>query len=93
MGHAAEQNDPQVSSADAETNRLLDSLRAKGYRVGGVQVVFGIGDSPGRIRYVVNGTPLDSDELRALDAGRLKLASPPRSEDHRRRDFPAPPKP
>jgi len=91
--HAVQDDDPEVSSGDAETNRLLDSLRSKGYRVGGVQAVFGIGDAPGHIRYVINGTPLDRDQLRALEKGRLKLSSPPRAEDRGPRKPSASPKP
>lgn len=91
--HAVEGDDPEVTSGDAETNRLLESLRSKGYRVGGVEVVFGIGDSPGHIRYVVNGTPLDREQLRALDKGRLSLANPPRSEDRGPRARSLSPKP
>ena len=79
--YAVQGDDPEISPGDAETSRLLDSLRSKGYRVGGVQAVFGLGDAPGHIRYVVNGTPLDRDQLRALDKGRLKLSSAPRAED------------
>jgi hypothetical protein len=74
---------PEVSSGDAETDRILDSLRSKGYRVGCVQVVFGVGDVRGHIRYVVNGTPLDRAQLRGLDRGWLRLPDTARDESRR----------
>lgn len=78
------------ASSGREAERLLDSLRSKGYRVGGVQAVFRIGDSPGQVRYVVNGTPLDREQLRALDQGRLRLPDPPSDESRRRNPTAAP---
>lgn len=66
----------EFSSGDVETDRVLESLRGKGYRIGAVQVVFGVGDVRGRILYVVNGTPLDRAQLRGLDRGWLKLPEP-----------------
>ena len=84
----ADENDPEAS--DRETERLLESLRSKGYRVGGVQAVFRIGDAPGRVRYMVNGVPLDRDELRALERGRLKLPESPEDSRPRRSASTAP---
>jgi hypothetical protein len=65
-------------AAGREAERLLASLCSKGFRLGGVQAVFGKGESPSLVRYVVNGIPLDCEQLRALDEGRLKLAEPDR---------------
>jgi hypothetical protein len=82
-------NDPEAATHQ-ETEFLLQSLRSKGYRVGGVQAIFRIGDAPGRVRYVVNGVPLDRDQLRALDQGRMKLPDPPAEEVRRRPSTVAP---
>lgn len=84
-----EQNDPE-SKSSREAERLLESLRRKGYRLGGAQAVFRIGDAPGQVRYVVNGVPLDPQQLRALDQGRLRLPDPPSDEARRRNSTAAP---
>ena len=82
-------NDPEASS-DQEAERLLESLRRKGFRLGGAQAVFRIGDAPGQVRYLVNGIPLDRQQLRALDEGRLRLPDPPSGEGRRRKPTNAP---
>jgi hypothetical protein len=82
-------SDPEASS-DREAERLLESLRRKGYRLGGAQAVFRIGDSPGEVRYLVNGLPLDRHQLRALDEGRLRLPNAPAGEGRRRKPAKAP---
>ena len=82
--------DETEASSSREAERLLDSLRSKGYRVGGVQAVFRIGDSPGQVRYVVNGIPLDHEQLRALDQGRLRLPDQPADERRWRNSATAP---
>jgi hypothetical protein len=66
-----------LASSNGEADRLLARLRSKGFRLGGVQAVFGRGESESQIRYLVNGVPLDCEQLRAVDEGRLKLAEPP----------------
>lgn len=85
----ADIDDPETSSG-MEAERLLQNLRTKGFRVGGVQAVFRIGDTPGQVRYVVNGVPLDREQLAALDQGRLRLPDPPLDEIRRRRPAAAP---
>jgi hypothetical protein len=81
-GNDATLSDPEAA-VQRETDRLLDRLRTKGYRIGAVQAVFSIGDTPGHIRYVVNGVPLDRAQLKALEQGVLKLPSPTADEVRR----------
>jgi hypothetical protein len=88
--HDVPSDDPEAAR-QRDTDRRLERLRAKGYRIGAVQAVFSIGDTPGHLRYVVNGVPLDRAQLQALEQGRLKLPSHPTEEA--RRAFPALPSP
>ena len=85
MSERIEAGDPLPDdSTSRETERLLDRLRAKGFRVGGTQAVFGLGESPRKVRHVVNGEPLDEEQLRALDEGRLRLGDAGRKDDRPR---------
>lgn len=86
--HDVAEDDPEAT-IQRDTDRLLERLRAQGYRIGAVQAVFSIGDTPGHVRYVVNGVPLDRAQLQALEQGRLKLPSHT-TEEVRRRPSPLP---